>query len=337
MTLKANISRAVLGLTLMSAAALSWAQTGPGKGETLRVQDYPGGGNTLVRVAVSKQYCERYGIKCTLRQFPNGPIGTQAFIAGELDAAYVGGEIMLSAISRGADVKMISGSYAPQPFIVIARQDMVFPDATKGVQGVMTALKGLKVGVPARGSHAETMFTDMLVESGMTTKDITYVAVGGPATAVPPLVNKQIDAVIIFSPVDGICEVSKACKVVIDMRKGEGPKSARDSMGAAVPLWMKGKYVQENPNVLKAFRLALADAQTFMRDPANFEEVLQITDSYSKMPGESGPQIMRVTMRNSLSGFDTAVKPAALQAVIDYMVNNKQLPAGMKADTLIAH
>lgn len=328
--------RAALGLALPLVAVQALAQAGPGKGETLRVVDYNGGGNTLVRVAAAKQYCEKYGIKCVLRQMANGPLGVQAFMAGELEVVHVGSEVVLSAVSHGADIKMVSGGYAPQPFMVAARKGLNLPNAGKGYPAIMADFKGLKIGVPARGGNAETLFTEMLLEAGLTAKDVIFVAVGGPGTAYPPLANKQVDAVMMFSPIDGICEVKKDCDVVLDMRKGEGPKSVRDSIGAGAPMFMGGAYIQQHPEAVKAFRLALADAQVFVRNPANFEELLRITDQYFKMPGDDGPQIVRATMKNSVPGFEVGINTKALQSVIDYMTDNKQLPPGMKAEALTA-
>lgn len=98
---------------LLRALALVFSATtlaaGPGKGETLRVQDYPGVGNTLMRVAVAKQYCEKYGIQCTVRQLATGPIGLQAFMAGELEVAYAGPEVLYQAVEKGGDLKVVSG------------------------------------------------------------------------------------------------------------------------------------------------------------------------------------------------------------------------------------
>lgn len=328
--------RAALGLALPLLAAQAFAQAGPGKGETLRIQDYPGGGNLLARVAIAKQYCEKYGIKCSLRQLANGPLGVQAFMAGELEVSYSGPEVVLPAVTRGADIKVISGGYAPQPFVVAARKELSLPHAGKGYPAIMSDFKGLKVGVPARGSHAETMFTEMLLEAGLSSKDVIYVAVGGPVTAYPPLVNKQVDVVIAFSPLDGLCEIKKDCDILLDMRKGDGPKIVKDSVGTGVPIWMMGSYIQQHPEAVKAFRLALADAQSFLRNPANFEEVLRIVDQYFKMPGDEGSQIVRATIKNSVAGFDVEFKAKAMQSVIDHMTDNKQLQPGMKAEALTA-
>lgn len=330
-----GLIRAAIGVAALTLGATAWGQSGPGKGETLRFQDYPGAGNTLVRIAIAKQYCEKYGIKCTVRQLANGPLGVQAFLAGELDVANVGSEVALSAIARGADLKLVAGGYAPQPFFVAARKGLELPNKGKGYPAIMADLKGKKIGVPARGSHGETLFTELLNDVGLTDKDITYVAVGGPGTAFPALANAQVDALMIFSPVDGFCEVKKACDIVVDLRKGEGPKSVKAAMGAGGPHWMMNDYIKKNPHVLKAFRLALTDADTFVHNPANFDEVVKITETHFKIPGEDGDKILQATMRNAVNGYVTTVPPEALQAVINAMVANKQLNANLKAETLI--
>lgn len=52
-----------------------------GKGETVKFQDYPGSGNMPFRVAASKGYYEKAGIKCQLQMIPSGPLGAQALLA----------------------------------------------------------------------------------------------------------------------------------------------------------------------------------------------------------------------------------------------------------------
>lgn len=324
----------------MAVAALAlgtpaWSQAGPGKGETVRVQDYPGLGNMLVRVAMAKQYCEKYGIKCTVRQLPNGILGVQAFMAGELDVAYAAPEVMYQVITKGANVKLISGGYMAPPFFLAVSAGTETPNAAKGYPSAMADFKGKKIGVPARGSQGETVFTEMLIDAGLSEKDVTYVAVGGPPTAYAALVNKQIDAVMAFTPVDGFCEVAKTCRLVIDTRKGEGPKSIRDSIGSGAPMWMKADYITANPHVLQAMRRAMADAETFMKLPANFEELMGIVGVYFKVPGDQGDAIARASLRNNMANFGTSVKTEALQAVADYMLQNKQLPTRVNAASVI--
>ena len=68
--MKSMMSR-LAGLALLSCSLLaSTAVLAQGKGESVKLQDYPGTGNMLLRVAISKGYCEKYGIKCELQMIP---------------------------------------------------------------------------------------------------------------------------------------------------------------------------------------------------------------------------------------------------------------------------
>jgi NitT/TauT family transport system substrate-binding protein len=62
-------------LALVVFCASAAAASAQGKGETVKIQDYPGIGNMLFRIALSKGYCEAHGIKCQLQMIPSGPLG----------------------------------------------------------------------------------------------------------------------------------------------------------------------------------------------------------------------------------------------------------------------
>jgi NitT/TauT family transport system substrate-binding protein len=336
----AALPKPVIGLLVLLLGLIFTPRAfggGPGNGETLRVQDYPGIGNALVRVAQAKGYCERYNIRCTLRQLPSGSLGLQAFLAGDLEVAFTGPETAYQAIVKGADLKVVAGGYAPQPFFVAVGPHMRSPNAPRGYPALMTDFKGKRIGVPARGSHGELLFNDMLVDAGLSPHDVTYVAVGGPATAYPALVNRRLDAVMTLSPMDALCEVTRACRVVLDTRLGEGPPSVRDSMGAGVPMWMQARYVAAHPGAVKALRLAIADAEAFVRDPANLEEVLAITINHFliQAPGVSGVAVTRAALQKALPGYVAEVSPSAMNAIAVYLVKNGQLPAGLDPASLL--
>jgi NitT/TauT family transport system substrate-binding protein len=321
------------GLTLSPDAFAA----GPGNGETLRVQDYPGIGNALVRVAQAKGYCERHGIRCKLHQLPNGALGLQAFLAGDLEVAFTGPETAYQAIVKGADLKVVAGGYAPQPFLVAVAPDVPLPNASRGYPALMADFKGKRVGVPGRGSHGELLFNDMLVDAGLSPNDVVYVAVGGPATAYPALVNRRVDAVVTLSPMDALCEAKNTCRVVLDTRLGEGPASVRESMGAGVPMWMHARYIAAHPGAVKALRLAIGDAETFIRDPANLEEVLAITIDHFlvQAPGVSGVAVTRAALEKALPGYVAEVKLSALKAIARYLTKNGQLPADLDPAPLL--
>ncbi|MCC0000747.1 MAG: hypothetical protein H6870_17495 [Methylobacteriaceae bacterium] len=64
---------------------------------TVKIQDYPGIGNMLYRIAASKGYCEKHGIKCQLQMIASGPLGVQALLAKSVDVAFAPPEVAINA------------------------------------------------------------------------------------------------------------------------------------------------------------------------------------------------------------------------------------------------
>ena len=57
-----NLSKTAFLRTALGAIALVWGASVVAQTETLRIQDYPGVGNILVRVAVANGYCDKNGL-----------------------------------------------------------------------------------------------------------------------------------------------------------------------------------------------------------------------------------------------------------------------------------
>ena len=94
--------RTTLGAIALTLGASAMAQT-----QTLRIQDYPGLGNMIVRVAAANGYCEKNGLKCELKTIPAGPLGIQTLMAGDIDVAFGPSEVVIQAANKGADLKII--------------------------------------------------------------------------------------------------------------------------------------------------------------------------------------------------------------------------------------
>ena len=75
--------------TAIGALALTLGTTAMAQTTTLRIQDYPGLGNMITRVAAANGYCEKNGIKCELKTIPAGPLGIQTLLACPLVTATV--------------------------------------------------------------------------------------------------------------------------------------------------------------------------------------------------------------------------------------------------------
>ena len=118
--------------TALAFAALTWGATVWAQMETLRIQDYPGLGNILVRVAAANGYCEKNGIKCELKSIPAAPLGIQTLLAGDIDVAYGPAEVVIQAVNKGADLKIIGSGSRSNIFYLMAGAHTETPNAAKG-------------------------------------------------------------------------------------------------------------------------------------------------------------------------------------------------------------
>jgi NitT/TauT family transport system substrate-binding protein len=313
------LARALLATACALAAGAASAQT------PLRIQDYPGLGNFLVRVANANGYCEKHGVKCELRPIPTAPLGVQTLMSGELEVAFPPPEVAIQAVNKGADLKVIaSGARAPV-FFMMAAAGLETPNAAKGYPSVMQDFKGKKIGVTARGSGAEIQLVEMLKEAGLKSDDVTIVAVGAPNTAFPAIANKQIDGLVLFTPMDGFCEVSMACRVVVDPRKGEGPKDILQTTGAAVVQLVRADFAAKNGAALDGYVKALREAEAFAQNPANFASLLKIAQDTFKITAPGGDKVLEISLRNSMPSFRVDADPKALQHIANYMHGNGQI------------
>lgn len=309
--------------TLASSAIM--AQAGPGSGETVRIQKYPGATSLLAMVAVDKGYCSKYGINCVLVNNPSSVVSLQALLSGGLDVATPGVETAVQLAVKGTPVRMIGNAVRTSPYMLAMGGQK--PDASqkKSYPALMHDLKGKKIGVTTRGSGPEYVLTTLLLDAGMKKSDVTIVAVGGPDTSYAALVNKQIDAVVSFEPLGALCEVLNTCHVGVWLSRGEGPKELTALNGAYAPLVVRADYAEKNPKVIKALRSAFKDAETFIQTSANFDALTSIVKKDFKLDNPQSDEVITAMVRNALPFFYSELDTKSLQAASDYMLRTGQL------------
>ena len=311
-------------LVAMAAVAgmqMAQAQT------TIRVQDYPGTGNMLVRVAQANGYCKDAGLNCELKTIPAAPLGLQTMLSGDIDVAYGPTEVAAAALVRKAPIKIIGAGFTQPVFFMVAGAKVTLENESKGYPEIVKSFKGLKIGVTQRGSGAEFQAIDMLLDAGLSANDVTFVAVGAPNTAFPALAKGQVDLAMTFSPADGMCDVLKVCRVIVDPRKGEGPASVMKTSGGAGVLMVRADWAKENSAAIEDFRKALDKAEAFVKDPANFDATLSVLNDTFGLQLPEADKIAAITLRNGIKTYRAQGDVAAMQAVADGMTANKLIPA----------
>ena len=327
-------------VALLPAAALAQGAAPKANGETLNIQNYASTtGNMHAIIAKEKGFCEKYNFKCEIKTLNSGTLGLQALVGKSIDVAQTGTLFASQTVAAGGDVVIVATSLPDSVLSISVRNDVSLPNKAKGYPAVMADFKGKKIGVPARGSAAEIYTNVMLKDGGLEPGDVTYVAVGGPATAYTSMVvGKQVDAVMIFEPVKALCNHTKACSVIVDMTQGEGPKEVKAMDGTSVPLVMRREFADSNPALMAAFYAAMRDAATWFNDPANFEELVQIYTpmiAFGDIAG--GDELRRNWLKSIIPAYsrDLKVSKEGIKATIDFHVAAKTLEKPVELSKII--
>lgn len=322
---------------LAGAACFAPAVLAQGKGESVKFQDYPGIGNMLVRVAISKGYCEKAGIKCELQMIPAAPLGAQAMLAKSIDSFLGPADVMNNAILKGSKMKMVVGGSVSNVLQLIVGNHVDAPNAGKPWPAYMQDFKGKKIGVTARGAATEVYTNWMLLKAGIKPEDVSFVAVGGPNTAYGALVSKQVDVVMIFEPTGSMCEVLKTCKVVYRAAFDQQPAELFALNGGGNGLVFTQEYIDKNPHVIDAVIKAVKDSDAFINNPANFDEVSKIAQQYFKFDMPKGDEVLTLALRNAISAnnYRAAINRKSIQAGMDLLLATKLIEKAVPLSELI--
>ena len=337
-----NKAFAVIGLALAACATLSQAQApapapAPAAGGVVRFHEYPGNILNLVTwIMVEKGFCEREGIKCQGVTLASGPLAQQAAAAGSLDIIFTSADVMMQAVGKGNDLVIIGPQITNNLYVLVTRADLGLPNKAAGYPANVRDLKGMKIGVSARGSSTEMQMKALFTGAGMPADSATFIAVGAPSTAYSALAAKQIDAALTWDPVPSICNATKACDTAVDMRKGQGPPDLLAMNGTFVVWYARREWVDKNGPLVDAFVRSTGAATAWVKDPKNFAEALEIAKkrvTLGDVPNKD--QVLNEVVKVIIDLYGLGFKRSSIEAFHTFMLNNKVLDKPLNVDSLI--
>jgi NitT/TauT family transport system substrate-binding protein len=328
-------TRIAWGLGVILSAILSTAAFAQAERTTVRIQDYPGTGNMLFRIAASKGFCEKNGIICELKILASGPLGAQALLSKSIDVGFFPAEVQISAMVAGAKLQAILSGARLNPFVIVVRNELDVPPAGKRFPDFMADLKGRRIGVPARGGSAELQFGLLAKKAGFAPTDFTYVAVGAPNTSYGALISKQIDASMTYEPSGSMCEVLRTCRELFNLSEANEPAEIVDTNGGVTNSVVTQEMADRNPHVVDALIAAAKDAEIFLQDTANAEEALRIAKSFFRFDLPKGDEIMEVSFRRTLPTLRAPISRSALRQIADNMLAMKLIDAPFDTTRLV--
>ena len=323
--------RTIIGLIAVGVAGaftLPVSQAAEAGHATLRIQQYPGSAIGFTEwVAVAKGFCAKEGITCQLVNVPSSPLGLAALASNSLDIALTSTDVAIESASRGNDVQIVVDDTPGSIWTLGVRPGISLPHLKDHYPAVMQDIKGLKLGVTARGSAAELITRVLFSGAGMSPDSATYVAVGSPGTAYQALVGGKVDADMMFWPGQIICETEKTCVAAVDLTRGEGPPEIKSLNGAYLPFVAERSYIAAHPAAINAFIRAIEEASAWVKDPKNRNDLYKIVSVQLKLgSGIANPdKVLHAIVDRMAPEFDAHVDRKAVAAMGNFLLKYKQI------------
>lgn len=228
-------------------------------------------------VAKEKRFGEKYGLDINFVTPASGSAAAQLLLAGGIQGWSTDPLIILTAASRGYDIK-IAGISAPTfTYTILVSKEGSWPGDTASLADKLKALKGKRIGVSGIGAGTDNALIMLLKTVGIGMGDVTRVAIGQQQAAIGQLSGGRIDAFVSFSLAgNAMIEEQAGARSYISTLNPEVPEAVRQipHLGFAV----SGEYASKNPKAVQGWLNAERDAIAWIR--ANPDEAAAILNKY---------------------------------------------------------
>ena len=196
-------------LVMGSASAGLFDFLGGGGDNTVKIGYLPSDHDAALFVADKQGLYADKNITTELVQFNNGGDLMTAMASGEVDVGYVGIAPVLSSVSKGVPVKVISSAQTEGSGIVVTKDSGINSAAD---------LKGKSIATPGEASIQHVLLSYYLKKNGLSTNDLNISAMKVPSMN-DALKTKQIDGIITFQPYVSIA-ANDTSNVVLENSSG---------------------------------------------------------------------------------------------------------------------
>ncbi len=322
---KAFAALALLTVTLCGNS--SAADATPSSGIPFTVAVVPGAAFELpVIVGINAGIFKKHGLN--VEPIPiagGGPQLISALASRSVDVTGVSADQIMVANSKGLNIKVIADTYQRSAHVWLANKDWPTPNINNGYPLNFSDLKGARVGVSSRGAQQELLTVMMAKEAGLNPgTDIVFIPVGTGQTAIAALKAKQIDFLVAFEPVPTLLRVAgEGPKIILDSGSGSGDGPTLFRYWTQYGQNALVSALDSRPDVFTKYVRGYQDSIKFMKNPENFDIVLDIAKAW--FPNSMGPDIGRQIVERELPRFNADFNCSAHNNLVKYLVDTAQL------------
>jgi NitT/TauT family transport system substrate-binding protein len=210
-------------------------------------------------IAVEKGFNAQQGLNVEITTLQTNE-AVAALVSGSLDVLMCPSDGCVTAVSKGAQIRMVNDYLTQAPYDLMARPEI----------GSVADLRGKKVGVSSLTTGSGSLARIMLTSQGLKPEDYTLVQAGGNPARYAALQSGGIDAAMLSDPanfeamLDGYRNLLSFSQVV--------PQYSFTSN------WVLNDWIGQagNPDVLVRFQAAQIAANRWAQEPANKAALLDV-------------------------------------------------------------
>jgi NitT/TauT family transport system substrate-binding protein len=193
-------------------------------------------------IAERRGFFKEEGLEVEINDFGGGAKSLQALIGGSVDIVTGAYDHTIRMQAKGQDIRAV---------VELGRFAGVTIGVRKDLEGSVKSagdFKGLKVGVTAPGSSTALTTQYAMIKAGLKAGDAVMIGVGGGASAVASIIQKQVDVISHLDPVISKLEQDDVIKVLIDTRTEAGTKALYGTSNPGAVAYMRKGFIDANPN-----------------------------------------------------------------------------------------
>ena len=244
--------------------------------------------------------------------------GNADFYFGTVDA-------LSTAVDQGQDVRAFCGLVPETPLPLLARPEAgleTFEENNGNWEDTVGQFRGLKLGVPARGSSYELKTSAILESGGVQPDEVTYVPVGVGPAVLAAIDAGQIDALLAYPFLPEQLEVAGTMEQIVDANV-DGPASLVGQQSTVIIA--TNEWIEENGDKASTLCSTVDTINEAIMDPANEAAVKSVLEANSGVSGETLEQAYTFVTDDY---YGSEITEERMNKAIDLLVAAGTVPEG---------
>jgi NitT/TauT family transport system substrate-binding protein len=266
---------ATAGALTLSACSSSSDDAKAAADGSITVANFAGAGITVPdQIAAKKGYFKDNGITADFVQVTSAGTQLAALTSGSIDVAQNAVSQVMAAKQQGHDVRFFCGGVGTAWNVVMVREDSPIKTVDpKDWREGFKALEGTTFGLDSLGAGQEAYFRYLASEAGIDIKKVNLVAVGTVGEAAATLKSGRVDAIFGYPFVSQSEVAAGNARVAIDL------VASGDQLPYHTGYFATKKWLDANPDLARNFCKAITQADEYMLDEKNLDDVVTFLSS----------------------------------------------------------